>query len=313
MKRRARKSTSRAFTLIELMLVMGMMAILMAATGLALAQAMEQGRASRTQAQIARIHSLLMARYESYRTRSIRLTVPPSTTAQVRAAMRLNILREIMRLEMPQCVGDIVGIDISASPNAPVLNTRPNRFFMSPASPYPALSNNYFRRVQSSPNFIKGGAIEAECLYLILSTIDDGDSNGLNFLLPSEIGDTDGDGVLEILDGWGRPLLFQRWPTGYVNNPIGTYSVATSFQNGVDPDPYDPMKVDTRGTYYLVPLICSAGPDGGLGLITANLDAESSDPFQYLPPDTRALGTPMPVGGVEFWRDNLTNHSMSQN
>ena len=29
----------------------------------------------------------------------------------------------------------------------------------------------------------------------------------------SEIADTDGDGLLEVIDGWGKPLRFYRWPT----------------------------------------------------------------------------------------------------
>lgn len=330
MKRRARNSKTRAFTLLELMLVIGMMAILAGALGMALAQAMEQGREARTRAQIARIHGLLMMKYDSYRTRSIRLPnsyFPATATAQQRALVRLNILREIMRLEMPQCIGDIVGIDISASPNAPVLTARPNRFFMDPTSPYPALSNNYFRRVQSSPNFLANGAIEAECLYLILSNINDGDTSGIDFLLPSEIGDTDGDGMLEILDAWGRPLLFQRWAPGYSSNPQLCFPagsplappVASSFQTGTEADPFDPMKADSRGTFLLVPLICSAGPDGGLGLVTVNIDSESSDPFfacfpPYVPPGVPfgPLGAPGAAGGVEYWHDNITNHAQLQ-
>ena len=29
------------------------------------------------------------------------------------------------------------------------------------------------------------------------------------------IGDTDDDGAPEFLDGWGRPIEFIRWPTGF--------------------------------------------------------------------------------------------------
>lgn len=315
MKRRARNSTKRAFTLIELMLVMGMMAILAAAIGMALAQAMEQGRVARTQAQIARIHSLLMSRFDSYRTRTIRLPngyFAPTATAEFRAKKRLEILREIMRLEMPQCIGDIVLIHPTTE--LPVLNALPNRYYMPPTSAYPSYSNSYFQRVQSHPSFVNGGAIESECLYLILSTIEDGDTNGLDFLLPNEIGDTDGDGVPEILDSWGRPLMFIRWAPGYVNNlALNPIPVSTLLQNGTDPDQFDFLKADKRATFALYPLIFSVGPDGGIGLATCANNHDASDPFIHLDaPYPTPIGLPMPVGGDEHWHDNITNHSLSQ-
>ena len=48
----------------------------------------------------------------------------------------------------------------------------------------------------------------SECLYLILSIMQDQDANALDFLFPTEIGDTDGDGMLEVLDAFGNPLGF---------------------------------------------------------------------------------------------------------
>lgn len=36
---------------------------------------------------------------------------------------------------------------------------------------------------------------------------------GTGDFAPSEVADTDGDGLLEIVDGWGHPLRFYRWPT----------------------------------------------------------------------------------------------------
>jgi hypothetical protein len=54
----------------------------------------------------------------------------------------------------------------------------------------------------------------AECLYLILSVMQDRDSSALDFFFPSEIGDTDSDGMPEILDGFGQPIGFLRWAPG---------------------------------------------------------------------------------------------------
>lgn len=38
----------------------------------------------------------------------------------------------------------------------------------------------------------------------------------------NEVRDTDGDGLLEFVDGWGRPLRFYRWPTRLIK-PNGVY------------------------------------------------------------------------------------------
>ena len=52
---------------------------------------------------------------------------------------------------------------------------------------------------------------DAECLYVLLQTIRIDDATGLEYckLRPNEIGDTDGDGWLEVLDGFGDPLFFR--------------------------------------------------------------------------------------------------------
>lgn len=353
MKRRARKSTSRAFTLIELMLVMGMMAILMAATGLALAQAMEQGRASRTQAQIARIHSLLMTRFDTYRSRSIRLvnstgiqSANPSWSiadqnlfnAQ-RRVDRLRGIRMTMRLEMPDCLRDLFDFDASGNviPVYDPLGAATISNITLPGASLnvittlrrPTLSDSYFRRVQTAmTNFggrfaTTGDNAPSECLYLTLSSIQDGDTNGLDFLLPSEIADTDQDGIPEILDSWGRPIFYFRWAPG-MESPV---------QNQRDPDPFDPMNVDPRstvldpvtgkrGTFAMTPLVYSAGPDGSYGFVycpdsaftysaSQNPIAETNDPF-CVPPMGAQYGyiAPSP-DGTQGWHDNIMSHFLS--
>jgi prepilin-type N-terminal cleavage/methylation domain-containing protein len=52
----------------------------------------------------------------------------------------------------------------------------------------------------------------SECLYLILSDTAMGE-NVLESIPSQFIKDTDGDGLMEFVDGWGRPIKFYRWPT----------------------------------------------------------------------------------------------------
>jgi hypothetical protein len=79
----------------------------------------------------------------------------------------------------------------------------------------------------------------------------------------SNIGDTDGDGVPEILDAWGRPLGFIRWPVGFVDPDNDTSST----------DEFDPYLTDFGNFVATVPrpfsvrpLIISAGPDREFGI-----------------------------------------------
>ena len=146
----------------------------------------------------------------------------------------------------------------------------------------------------------------AECLYLILSTMRDGDKSALDFFQSDEVGDTDGDGMNEILDGWGQPIQFLRWPAGYAEQPgpDGAWGVkgVDDDGNGVTdtdlneagwpgsddivpktpqtrnwqkaPDPFDPAKVDPRWRvpgllsypYAIFPLVFSSGRDKSLDI-----------------------------------------------
>ncbi len=55
----------------------------------------------------------------------------------------------------------------------------------------------------------------SELLYLIISTANYGGAPALELFRPSEIADPDGDGLLEFIDAWGKPIQWIRWPAGY--------------------------------------------------------------------------------------------------
>ena len=83
----------------------------------------------------------------------------------------------------------------------------------------------------------------------------------------SEIGDTDGNGYPEFLDGWGRPIFFLRWAPGCSTNHTtgGVRDGYSDIQSGdpvKDHDPFDPRGVDTNA-YNLIPLIYSNGANPG--------------------------------------------------
>lgn len=76
--------------------------------------------------------------------------------------------------------------------------------------------------------------LSAEFLYFILTNSDiyGVPPVGEDAFSATEVGDTDGDGLREFVDAWGRPLRFYRWPTRLFN-PTGNPNI-TSSPNKID-------------------------------------------------------------------------------
>ena len=77
---------------------------------------------------------------------------------------------------------------------------------------------------------------QAEMLYMIVSM---GSPEAMEQFNQSEIGDTDGNGWPEFLDGWGRPIFFLRWAPGF-----SPYSDIQTMADPIkhDHDPFDPRR-----------------------------------------------------------------------
>jgi prepilin-type N-terminal cleavage/methylation domain-containing protein len=308
----------RSFTLIELLLVITIISILASTALFALYGATEDARERRTRAQVTKIHQLIMDRWEGYRTRKLPVRIPPGADIGIRSGVRLHALRELMRMELPDRISDI-----TFSPS-PIVLTRGDFSYPVQVSP-PALWRTYRRRAglgrqipslpwpSQSPmvaDLVSSGVWTiqhqgAECLYLIISSIQEGDDSALEFFKESEIGDVDADGHPEILDAWGRPIEFLRWAPGFAtlagrdlqwgiagmdddnNGVIDDVTERGAFGSDDEselqsriaddsPDPFDPLHVDIRwrtpdpDPFALFPLIYSAGPDGVLDIATEN-------------------------------------------
>lgn len=302
-----------AFTLVELLVVMGVLAMMASMVLVGLASAAEQARAARTRSQVQKIHELLMTRWEEYRYRR----VEPATTGDVRARQRDRVdkIRQLMRMEMPCHIEDVqYGIA-----NAEVaIGDETGR--------EPALWLRYRRAVTRRAGDFDGWSKlndDAECLYMILESIQDGDTNGLDFFKASEIGDTDGDGMPEILDGWGQPINFLRWAPGFVG-------VRSNLHRKDAPDPFDPLNVRggrsmTDGQYDhfpLYPLVASKGPDGQLDIVIKfEEDSENAaqiggsvpnNPYYAHSSTNVLLGAEYDTNdnGVDEYFDNITNHAL---
>lgn len=295
-------------TLIELMIAVGILALLAAIAMSALANLEERAKIERTKTIIKRIDAVIADKWESYHTRPLPIRMPTNISQATAALIRLRAVRDLMRMEMPERASDI---DSTAAKVDPVnlaaglsdkAGTTLTPMTLSEPSPF----RRYKRIVTAAGTGWATSNQQSECLYLILSGMRDAESSPLDFLAASEIGDTDGDGMKEILDGWGRPIYWWRWAPGYLRdfNPMPTDPFTTAWPNNdgswddadpdpnpdprdvlttqdrFTPDPFDPFKADPQWTattpnvpaqflrpFALRPLIVSAGPDKQIDLV----------------------------------------------
>lgn len=339
----------RAFTLMELLIVIAIIAIIAGMVVTGLAAATNMAREDRTQSIVMKIDTLISEKWESYRTRAVSLRASAGMhavdetyidangngnydageTFQDRdgdgvydygsARLRLYALRELQRVELPERISDLCTdaelLDLGADNDLDTINT--TNVKMVSGQPVPSVAKS-MKRLAARP----GGSWSndhqgSECLYLILSTMKDGDKSALEFFQPDEIGDTDGDLRMEILDAWGRPIEFLRWCPGYTKEQ---QAVTEQTEDVTHLDPLDPLKVDGGDTYDIRPLIFSAGPDGqyDIAILTAGPTAGSTFAYSTLTPANNPFyvatpamsGTPWDTNGnaVEEWFDNITNH-----
>ena len=338
----------RSFTLAELLVVITIIGILAATILFAMYTVVEDAKEARTRAQVAKLHELLMANWEAYRTRALPLKIAPGTAPQAAHRLRLNAVRDLMRMELPDRITDLM--DGPASTNPAPSKWRSHRRRAGFAVRYPGPGYDV------PPPSWTARHQGAECLYLIVAGLRDGDSSGLDFFKETEIGDIDDDGMREIHDAWGRPIEFLRWAPGFAtwegeDGAWGQALVDDDGANGVDdigemgwpgtddssdlqvrnaltaPDPFDPARVDRRETFALFPLIFSPGRDGQYDIEGPSMASFSyaslappNDPYHVLAGPGQ-IGRPRNVeGGLNGSADNtlnsvdnITNHSLAVN
>jgi prepilin-type N-terminal cleavage/methylation domain-containing protein len=232
---RRQNAARSGVTLIELLLVMAILAVL-GTLGLGvMAGAEERALENATRAQLERLGRVLNAKLEdnTYRILPARLEGPqdPSTVQ----AFRASLLNEIMRVEFPWQQrhfdagpyagtfprnGGLVPLGVDATGDYPQISKRYeaklNQMFVPPAVPPP---NNWWEKqpvdldgstvIEADELEVFWRTISSECLYVVLSLNTDQFGDPLvGILRPDQVGDTDLDGVPEVLDAFGDPVRF---------------------------------------------------------------------------------------------------------
>lgn len=313
-----------AFTLIELLVAIGIIITLSSIAWVAFAGKGTTARIVATETTIQKINSQLKQRLQEFERLdfSDRAAQYQSTSNNNLAnypdkqAVRIAFEKIYLQLAFPQNAQD----------------------FTSLGGSLPTAIPQEIRDKDTTPE-------SSELLYALLTTqgtVFGVPNTDLGEFTAEEIGDTDGDGLLEFIDSWGRPIRFYRWPTRLVRpdqdgdggidfsaeeaNPEnildGFMSVVPDTES-LNRDPDDAvgrlqLMVDRIGssvwpeslrhtlqTYHTF-LIVSAGPDEELGLF----EPEDTTNFGHLAqPTTEVTDT---LGSAESplstsIADNITN------
>jgi prepilin-type N-terminal cleavage/methylation domain-containing protein len=323
------------FTLVEMLVTVTIVAILAAAVFGAMAAAQNTAKIAKTRTTIAKLHRLIMARYESYKTRRIPIDmtfqvgttnyITTPLTPQEMAMVRLEAIREIMRIEMPDRAADVVNLPTSGAVGSFSSSgwAKLSRDASLRKMQRTSISDAYYiywQQQESQGRRWREDAANtytsAECLYMIVTMACPG---GREQFAENEIDDVDHDGWPEFVDGWGRPIFFCRWAPGFIP-ANGADTVLQSGNPTLQHDPFDTQKVDSAA-YQLIPLIYSAGPDNESHIVVLNASKYSSwlssgarTPYTLKDANNRLQGQPgdydKPGSTALKHFDNIHNHRL---
>jgi prepilin-type N-terminal cleavage/methylation domain-containing protein len=220
----------RAFTLIELLLVIAVIAILASLSLVVINDANYQSQWNATQNRVNQIDRILKTRLEGYEVRRVPLNnlldyIDRSPNNDGRNAqhdvrvLKRRIIADIISAEMPQSLSDVINAsnsfpsqpfidwatgysDLQASPNPPQGTGNNIWMDLGPQVPAAALRFNVQNQQGQVPDD------NSELLYIILETTQFNGIVGTAALGSRAFGDTDGDGFPEVLDVWGNPITF---------------------------------------------------------------------------------------------------------
>jgi hypothetical protein len=307
------------------MMVIAVIALLMAVSGLVLGNVLTGARVKATEATITKVNGLMQTRQEAFQRAMEKAELSKAvafTKAFCRAAFPPEIDRFVVdqasdrtwealarktyfRAKFPVNFAEVLWFD--AVPGTPVdddgngtTNFYPPptgfQYYALPGVPDPLELGrdptpgdavtcddlepyaSLLRDRMTNPQLHTAETESAELLYLILTGADlfGVPPVGEDEFSTSEVRDTDGDGLLEFVDAWGRPLRFYRWPTRllrcgedtFTGNTNGDGNNTTPAGPEAWPDPrYASLLISTLPSLKVNDQSLIRDPEDSLGLI----------------------------------------------
>lgn len=268
----------RAFSLVELLVVITIIVMLVAMMATAMNSARASGKRQTTKTAITAIDAILQRHFASCESTPL--------TASAASDPGLNVRRKITA-DMPDSWSEVA--HMAANPTD--FNSARQRSYVATYNALKAVNASY-------PTAANGNA---ECLFMIVMQGGLADCLACTSLDGVRKADTDGDGALEFLDAWGEPIQYVLWPAGF-ELPIGE-----TFFSNVAPFSGLPSTSTMGGT--MRPLLFSGGP--------SKLSTTTIHTGSYLALGS-ACGSPADAtiatlgghdgGGDDSRADNITNY-----
>jgi hypothetical protein len=183
--------------------------------------------------------------------------------------LRVMLLREMIAQEMPDHYQDIkisapivknywtglaaIGSNPPAGPQPVVVTTSESPRAARLKARLNQANPNWWQQLNSADPTANPAGFQianAEFLYLIVEDSILNGSPAIELFGKSEIGDTDGDGLLEFLDSFRQPICWVRWPTGFPDTTrfhpdlLDPSFNRDGFANYAFSDPLDSRKAD---------------------------------------------------------------------
>lgn len=304
------RSRRAAFTLIELLIVIAVLALLISLVISVARGVIGSAKAAATKATMQKVNDLLMKRvaaFERYCDAQDKLasSVSPSYVSR---KLNYNVYQTVR--QGYQALGGTGEIPdsywASNSIYRPALLLLARKAYFKQMFPQSLAELRMDTSWPSDDEELgkintSGSTEHAEVLYLSLTKLDSFgvEATAIDQFKSDELKDTDGNGIPEFIDGWGNPIRFYRWPTRLVR-PALTASSYSNVQSlvGSDMTPHHdwnythPIPVgpsyDSSGASYA--LLVSAPPSTTTAVTrgpSTTLEAEHADPLAKDPSDPR--------------------------
>ncbi|PHQ32611.1 type II secretion system protein [Rhodopirellula bahusiensis] len=226
----SKTSNRNAFTLVEVLVSFVIISVISGMVAIALSGAQRQAQDTRAKAMIDRLNLSILRLYEDESQRRVAM---PSNVLDGEAVSHAQLIfkRDWLRAVLPNNRADMdVGSSRTGAPGVAPIAYRTNAAEppvtpgIAPENSRALASQRYRQRVMRTLNVGSWAAAwtawtpeheSAECLYQIFASSTLDGEPLLKQLRTRDIADTDEDGMPEIVDSWGVPLLWMRWPTGF--------------------------------------------------------------------------------------------------
>ena len=286
------------FTLVELLVVIAIIAVLVSLSGAAYFRwiaTQAQDTTETTMRDVAKVLERQMKQVIDRAKKEPESNIPLSVRTMAGGDMRrARVIWIKLRLkqEFPMTYAEALfpWQAVNSTYNLPPADLPPKRTYVV------ALGGAGISATNCPPD---DGTQSSAMLLLALSQVRGGVKFNPGDLPSTAVGDTNSDGMKEIVDAWVKPLAFYRWPVGNAElismNPAPANTRAFRFADAIDPDglllnpawyssnaraqfenlchPISPN--NGQSAFYILPTLASAGPDNILGLQPSTLTAVS--------------------------------------